>query len=77
MFRLLAVRYGLEGGRLQSGGREGSVWWREIVNICDGFGLVGGAWYPKTTTLILAWMFPFKLDVELPCNDYLSPNLNF
>ena len=27
----------MKGGRLQEGGQEGSVWWRDIVRICDGF----------------------------------------
>ncbi|GAU41517.1 hypothetical protein TSUD_302560 [Trifolium subterraneum] len=30
-FRVLATRYGMEGGRLREGGRRGSSWWREIV----------------------------------------------
>ncbi|CAJ2642053.1 unnamed protein product [Trifolium pratense] len=34
-FRVLAARYGVEGGRLRDGGRRGSLWWREIVSIRD------------------------------------------
>jgi len=52
-FRLLAARYGLVRGRLQGGGREGSVWWRDILNIRDGVGSVGGAWYPDNVRLQL------------------------
>lgn len=40
-------------GRLQRGGREGLVWWREIVNIRDGVGSVGGAWFPDHVRLQL------------------------
>ena len=29
-YRVLAVRYGVEGGRLMGGGRDASVWWRDI-----------------------------------------------
>ncbi|PNX57520.1 hypothetical protein L195_g058736, partial [Trifolium pratense] len=37
-FRMLAARYGVEGGRLRDGGRRGSVWWREIARIREGDG---------------------------------------
>ena len=33
-FRVLAARYGLEGGRLLGGGREASMWWCDIYAIC-------------------------------------------
>lgn len=32
---MLSARYGVEGGRLKEGGREGSVMWRELVRIYD------------------------------------------
>ncbi|GAU10927.1 hypothetical protein TSUD_426970, partial [Trifolium subterraneum] len=35
-FRVLAARYGVEGGRLRDGGRGGSSWWREIARIREG-----------------------------------------
>jgi hypothetical protein len=35
-FRVLAVRYGVEGGRLRNGGQRGSAWWREIAQIREG-----------------------------------------
>ncbi|MCI34428.1 alpha-1 6-xylosyltransferase, partial [Trifolium medium] len=35
-FRVLTARYGVEGGRLQDGGRRGSSWWREITRIREG-----------------------------------------
>ncbi|MCI43266.1 putative non-LTR retroelement reverse transcriptase, partial [Trifolium medium] len=44
-FRVLATRYGVERGRLREGGRKGSSWWREIVNIRDGRGDLGGGWF--------------------------------
>ncbi|CAJ2647682.1 unnamed protein product [Trifolium pratense] len=44
-FRVLAARYGVEGGRLRDGGRRGSLWWREIVSIRDGVGEPGGGWF--------------------------------
>ncbi|CAJ2678808.1 unnamed protein product [Trifolium pratense] len=44
-FRVLAARYGVEGGRLRVGGRRGSVWWREIARIRDGEGELGGSWF--------------------------------
>ncbi|MCI12548.1 hypothetical protein A2U01_0033653, partial [Trifolium medium] len=40
-FRVSAVRYGVEGGRLKEGGRNGSSWWREVAKICDGVGGLG------------------------------------
>ncbi|GAU24253.1 hypothetical protein TSUD_23900, partial [Trifolium subterraneum] len=43
-FRVLAARYGVEGGRLRVGGRRGSVWWREIAHIREG-GEAGGRWF--------------------------------
>ncbi|KEH24095.1 hypothetical protein MTR_7g103360 [Medicago truncatula] len=38
--RVLVARYGEEVG-----GRSGSSWWREIANIRDGLGGVGGGWF--------------------------------
>ncbi|MCI67353.1 receptor-like kinase, partial [Trifolium medium] len=40
-FRVLAARYGVEGGRLRDGGRIGSSWWREITRIREGGGELG------------------------------------
>ncbi|PNX84965.1 receptor-like kinase [Trifolium pratense] len=44
-FRVLAARYGVEGGRLRDGGRHGSVWWREIASIREGGEGSGGNWF--------------------------------
>jgi hypothetical protein len=33
-FKVLSARYGVEGGRLLSGGRESSLWWRDIHDLC-------------------------------------------
>ncbi|GAU15917.1 hypothetical protein TSUD_41400 [Trifolium subterraneum] len=49
-FRVLAVRYGLERGRLCAGGTKGSWWWRELVRIRDGGGEVGGQWFGEHIT---------------------------
>jgi len=35
-YRVLAVRYGEEAGRLEAGGQSVSFWWRELVKIRDG-----------------------------------------
>jgi hypothetical protein len=32
-YRVLAARYGVEGGRLTDGGREASSWWRDISTL--------------------------------------------
>ncbi|GAU50095.1 hypothetical protein TSUD_28830 [Trifolium subterraneum] len=44
-FRVLAVRYGVERGRLCAGGMRGSSWWREVTRIRDGGGEVEGGWF--------------------------------
>ncbi|CAJ2657379.1 unnamed protein product [Trifolium pratense] len=44
-FRVLAARYGVEGGRIRDGGRRGSLWWREIVRIREGGGESSGRWF--------------------------------
>ncbi|CAJ2632912.1 unnamed protein product [Trifolium pratense] len=44
-FRVLAARYGVEGGRLRDGGRRGSSWWREIARIREGVDESGGRWF--------------------------------
>ena len=44
-YRVLAVRYGEEAGRLEVGGRRGSLWWKELVKIRDGVGEVEGGWF--------------------------------
>ncbi|PNX60369.1 kinesin-like protein, partial [Trifolium pratense] len=46
-FRVLAARYGLEGGRLRDGGRRGSSWWRELARIRDGGSETGGRWFQE------------------------------
>jgi len=33
-FRMLSARYGVEGGRLKGGGRETSLWWRDLYALC-------------------------------------------
>jgi len=43
---MLAVKYGLVGGRLKACGWEGSVWWRTIASIRDGDGTLSGSWFP-------------------------------
>ncbi|GAU24552.1 hypothetical protein TSUD_148930 [Trifolium subterraneum] len=40
--RVLAARYGTGRGRVIEGGVNGSSWWREIVNILEGRGYIGG-----------------------------------
>jgi len=71
-FILLAARYGLEGGRLQAGGREESVWWREIVRIYDGLGSALENWYVDNVRLkignglnTLFWLNRWVGDVPL------------
>ncbi|PNX64254.1 hypothetical protein L195_g062026, partial [Trifolium pratense] len=45
-FRVLAARYGVEGGgSLRVGGRHGSVWWRDIASIREGGEGSGGSWF--------------------------------
>ena len=39
-YRVLAARYGVEGGRLREGGSIGSDWWRQLARIRDD----GGSW---------------------------------
>jgi len=50
-FRLLAARYGLEGGRIKAGGREVYVWWREMTRIRDGERAASGNWYVDNVRL--------------------------
>jgi len=33
-FKVLSARYGVAGGQLLSGGRESSLWWRDILSLC-------------------------------------------
>ncbi|GAU10440.1 hypothetical protein TSUD_422840, partial [Trifolium subterraneum] len=44
--RVLAARYGRDGGKLRDGGQRGSVLWRAIVRIREG-GDVGGRWFEE------------------------------
>ncbi|GAU49699.1 hypothetical protein TSUD_181970 [Trifolium subterraneum] len=46
-FRVLAARYGVDGGRLRDRGRRGSSWWREIDGIREGGGESGGGWFAE------------------------------
>jgi len=44
-FRILTARYGGFGGWLQQCGSEGSVWWKDIISIRDGGGMVMSSWF--------------------------------
>jgi hypothetical protein len=46
-YQVLTARYGEEAGRLEVGGRSGSVWWREVSRIQDGVSDVGGGWFGR------------------------------
>jgi hypothetical protein len=43
-YRVLVARYGEDDGRLDDGGRSGSLWWKEVVKIRDGVG-GGEGWF--------------------------------
>jgi len=84
-FRLLAARYGLECGHLLAGGREGSLWWREIVRIRDCLGSVFGNWYADNVRLKIGnglntlfwldmWLGEVPLRVRYPRLYELSEN---
>ncbi|PNX87910.1 cysteine-rich receptor-like protein kinase, partial [Trifolium pratense] len=45
--RMLATRYGVEGGNLKVGGRNRSAWWREIARIRDGLSDLDGSWFAE------------------------------
>jgi hypothetical protein len=44
-YRVLVARYGEEDGRLEDGGRSGSLWWKEVVKIRDGTVGGGEGWF--------------------------------
>jgi len=46
----MAARYGVERGQLLARGREGSVWWKDVVGIRDGDGVLG-SWFPNNLQL--------------------------
>ncbi|GAU35008.1 hypothetical protein TSUD_103310 [Trifolium subterraneum] len=43
-FKVLVARYGFDGGRVQSGGRLASQWWRDLLFVKEGGGLGVGNW---------------------------------
>ncbi|MCI17770.1 putative non-LTR retroelement reverse transcriptase related protein, partial [Trifolium medium] len=49
-YRVLVARYGEERGRLREGRRRGSSWWREIVRIREGVGVLGGGWFGESVS---------------------------
>jgi len=42
-YTVLVARYDQEGGRVSEGGWLGSSWWKQILSICRGGGLVVGS----------------------------------
>jgi len=44
-YRVLVARYGVRDGRLEDGGRNGSIWWREVSRIRDRTGGGGDGWF--------------------------------
>lgn len=51
-FRVVVARYGLVEGRLQVGGREGSVGWRDTAGIRDGVGTTWLTCFPTICILM-------------------------
>ena len=47
----MCVCVGGGGGGVQVGGRDGSMWWREIVKIRDGVGSAMGTWFSNNLCL--------------------------
>lgn len=71
-FKVLVARYMVVGGRLDEGGRDGSVWWMEVACICDGVGAGEGGWFTDNLRLkvgngatALFWLDRWVGDVPL------------
>ena len=47
-FKVLSYHYGEDSGWFIEGGRDGSSWWREVVQIRDGLGVEGGSWFEES-----------------------------
>lgn len=43
----MSARYGVEGSRVKEGGRDESVWWKNLMCICDGVDLEVGGWFEE------------------------------
>jgi len=41
------VKYGEEGQCSKEIGRDGFVWWKELVWICNGIGFGEGSWFEE------------------------------
>jgi hypothetical protein len=52
-YRVLKARYGEVGGRLQEGGRQGSLRWRMLCQIRGGVGEEVGSWFEENTRRII------------------------
>jgi hypothetical protein len=47
-YRVLGARYGVSEGRVRSGGRGASLWWKEISRLWDGSGEgEGRGWFAE------------------------------
>ncbi|XP_039686992.1 uncharacterized protein [Medicago truncatula] len=44
-YQVLVARYGVRDGRLEDGGRSGSIWWMEVRRIRDGISGGGDGWF--------------------------------
>ncbi|MCI30791.1 hypothetical protein A2U01_0052002, partial [Trifolium medium] len=44
-FKVLIAKYGVEDGRVRRGGRNSSLWWKDVCDVSKGVGLSVGRWF--------------------------------
>ncbi|PNY13834.1 cysteine-rich receptor-like protein kinase [Trifolium pratense] len=44
-FKVLVAKYGMTDGRISGGGRQASLWWKDLCDVRDGVGLSIGRWF--------------------------------
>jgi len=44
-YKVLAAKYGEEGGRIRLGGSNASGWWKSLCGVRDGIGIQNAGWF--------------------------------
>jgi len=52
-YKVLKAKYGEEEGCLKEGGRDGPVWWKELVRIRNGIELREKSWFEENLRRVM------------------------
>jgi hypothetical protein len=54
-FKVLVTEYGMSDGRITGGGRQASLWWKDLCDVGDGVSLSIKRWFSFFGYRISIW----------------------